>query len=215
MVRRRGAIGSRRGLTLMEILLVLAIIVAMSALAWPTLERPFAAERLRRSGDQIRAHWSRARNRAVESGEVYSFQCQLQGGRYLVERYAGLDVETAQSTGFGVNATQSSVSTAATLKLDETLPHGITITAFEVDQDNRTTSQTKEFGTEDPSTSRDETWSQEVLFFPDGSTTSAELTLQNQFGASITVSLRGLTGVSKLGEVSGGSETAEPTKEKR
>src|SRR5690242_20515691 len=149
---------TRYGFTLMELLLVLAILVAIGALVYPSLERPFAAERLRRGGDQVRAHWSKARNHAIESGEVYVFKCQLQGSRYLIERYAGMDIETTQSSGFGVNATTTNASTGKTLKIDKSLPPGVTISDFQADVDARTSQQQAQSGTEDPSQSRDEVW---------------------------------------------------------
>jgi prepilin-type N-terminal cleavage/methylation domain-containing protein len=216
LLEREGGGLKRRGLTLMELLLVIAIMVAVGALVYPSLERPFAADRLRRAGDQIRAHWSKARNRAIDSGEVYVFRCQLQGSRYLIERYAGLDIETTQSSGFGVNATQTSASTTPTLTIDKSLPKDVTISGFQTEADARSSQQAMEFGTADPSQSRDEIWSTEpVLFFPDGTCTAAELTLKNEYGATVVVSLRGLTGASRLGEVSAGSEERAAAEEER
>jgi len=205
----------RRGLTLMEVLLVLALLVAMGAMVWPNLQRPFAAERLRRAGDQVRAHWSRARNRAIDSGEVYSFRCQLQGSRYLIERYAGLDIDQAvTSTGFAATASDNATPGTPALSIDKTLPAGVTMSDLQTEADARTSSQAMEFGNEDPSQSRDETWSTPVLFFPDGTSTTAELTLTNQYGATVMISLRGLTGGSRLGEVSADENYRAPALEK-
>lgn len=193
---------------------MLAVIVAVGALLYPSLERPFAAERLRRGGDQVRAHWSKARNRAIDSGEIYVFRCQLQGSRYLIERYAGVDIESAPASGFGVNATQTATTSTKTLNVDKSFPPGVTISNFQVDVDARTSQQKMEFGNADPSESRDEVWSTEpVLFFPDGTCTAAELTLTNEYGATVLVSLRGLTGASRLGEVTAGSEERQPEAE--
>jgi Tfp pilus assembly protein FimT len=194
----------------MEILLVLAVLVALGAMVYPALERPFAAERLRRAGDQVRAHWIKARNQATNSGEVYSFRCQLEGSRYLIERYAELDVQTTQSTGYGVNATQSSTATTAALQIEKSLPPGITVSNLQVEEDARTTQQAMDVGVQDPSQSRDETWSTHVLFFPDGTTTTTELTLTNEYGATILVQLRGITGVSRLGETTAADDSPAP-----
>jgi len=85
---------------------------------------------------------------------------------------------------------------------------------LQTEADARTSSQAMEFGNEDPSQSRDETWSTPVLFFPDGTSTTAELTLTNQYGATVMISLRGLTGGSRLGEVSADENYRAPALEK-
>jgi prepilin-type N-terminal cleavage/methylation domain-containing protein/prepilin-type processing-associated H-X9-DG protein len=43
---------TRRGFTLMEVLLVLALMAAIAAMAWPALRNPFAGHRLRAAADQ-------------------------------------------------------------------------------------------------------------------------------------------------------------------
>lgn len=193
----------------MEVLLVLALLVAIGAMVWPSLQRPFAAERLRRAGDQVRAHWSRARNRAIDSGETYAFRCQLQGGRYLIERYAGLDIDQAvTSTGFAAPAASNAAPGTPALTIDKVLPAGVTISDLVTEEDARTTSQTTDVAQVDVTQTSDATWSTPVLFFPDGTTTTAEITLANEYGATVLVSLRGLTGGSRLGEVTAGAMNA-------
>lgn len=200
----------------MEVLLVLALLVAIGALVWPSLQRPFAAERLRRAGDQVRAHWSRARNRAIDSGEVYSFRCQLQGSRYLIERYAGLDIDQAvTSTGFAAPASSNATPGTPALSIDKNLPAGVTITNLTTEDDARTANQAMEFGQDNANQVSDATWTTPVLFFPDGSSTTAELTLANEYGATVFVSLRGLTGTSRLGEVATDPNSPPPTAEAR
>jgi hypothetical protein len=44
-------------------------------------------------------------------------------------------------------------------------------------------------------------WSQPILFYPDGTTSDASLVLANANQLSIRVTLRGLTGISQIGEV--------------
>src|SRR5687768_6658103 len=59
---------SRRGLTLIELLLVLVLLVVMGSLVMPVFTGGFASVRLRRAGDQVMTRWANARARAVESG---------------------------------------------------------------------------------------------------------------------------------------------------
>jgi hypothetical protein len=51
------------------------------------------------------------------------------------------------------------------------------------------------------SASRDVTWSSPILFYSDGTTSTAEIILANEQGRAVRVSLRGLTGVAKVSEV--------------
>jgi len=49
-------------------------------------------------------------------------------------------------------------------------------------------------------------WSQPILFYPDGTTSDARLTVANEQGRYIDVTLRGLTGVVKVSDVYLGQE---------
>jgi len=40
-----------------------------------------------------------------------------------------------------------------------------------------------------------------ILFYPDGTTSTARLLLRNEYDRSIELSLRGLTGVARVGEL--------------
>ncbi len=51
---------ARGGFTLLELMLVLAILLAVAALAWPVLSRAMAVERLRKAADRVHAEWVRA-----------------------------------------------------------------------------------------------------------------------------------------------------------
>lgn len=71
--RRSGARRERAAFTMMEVVLVLAIIILILGLTLPLLERPLAYERLRQAGDQIIAEWTTARIDAMRTGEEQSF----------------------------------------------------------------------------------------------------------------------------------------------
>jgi hypothetical protein len=43
-----------------------------------------------------------------------------------------------------------------------------------------------------------------ILFYPDGTTSEATVTIGNQYGGRISVSLRGLTGVARMSDVFSG-----------
>jgi Tfp pilus assembly protein FimT len=74
----------RRGATLLELMLVMAVIVMVIGLTWPMLERPFAYEKLRNAADIVRSEWTTARVEAMRSGEYQIFRFQPQSGVYEV-----------------------------------------------------------------------------------------------------------------------------------
>ena len=62
----RGMNDSRRGMTLMELMLVLTIIAVVGAFVLPVLKGPLTNQRLRKAGDAVRAEWNRTRVRLIE-----------------------------------------------------------------------------------------------------------------------------------------------------
>src|SRR5258706_606102 len=72
----------RSGLTLVEMVLVLAIMVLIMGLARPLLERPLAYERLRHAGELVMAQWTVARTDAMRSGQEQKFTYQPRTGGY-------------------------------------------------------------------------------------------------------------------------------------
>ncbi|HID77774.1 MAG TPA: hypothetical protein EYP56_17480, partial [Planctomycetaceae bacterium] len=117
----------RAGLTLVEVMLVLALVVFMAAIIWPALERPMAAQRLREAGDQVRGVWVRTRVRAMSTGQTYLFRCAAGSSQYVVEAQAGLEpatrgVATADAMAAPLTLDSSTVSAYAE---EGTLPEGI------------------------------------------------------------------------------------------
>lgn len=80
----RGAARRRRGVTLLELMLVMAVILMFAGLVWPMLARPLAYENLRSAADIVRAEWTSARVEAMRSGEHQIFRFQPGSGVYEV-----------------------------------------------------------------------------------------------------------------------------------
>src|SRR6266496_1137126 len=94
--RRHASSSSRRAFTLLEVMLVMAILVAVAAVAWPQIHRAYESVRLRKAADQVQAGLSHARVEAMSSGvtQVFRFEpnrseehtSELQSRRDLVCR---------------------------------------------------------------------------------------------------------------------------------
>src|SRR5262245_46707133 len=74
----------RHGLTLVEVVLVLALLVVIASVSTPLLQRSFERASLQNGGDLVRAAWSKARIAAMESGQAQVFRCEYQGSRYQI-----------------------------------------------------------------------------------------------------------------------------------
>src|SRR5690348_15415484 len=67
---------TRSGFTLLELLLVLALIAAISAMVWPLLAGPLATQRLKRAAEQVRTQLIKARTQAINTGETFGVTYQ-------------------------------------------------------------------------------------------------------------------------------------------
>lgn len=74
----------RRAFTLMEIVLVMAIMVIFAALSYPSIESMYSGARLEGAGDAVRAAWSEAQAHAVNETRSYRFAIVPGKGNYRV-----------------------------------------------------------------------------------------------------------------------------------
>ena len=200
------------GMTLVEILVVLALLVVIGGLVVPVFEGSIASVRLRRAGDQVITGWSRARAEAIESGTPYQFRFTPDTGKFVTEPWTGLlGSEGSSSTGTG-NAGSTSTSTTTTNNSTSS-----TTTSAETSSSVTNTAlpdeiifQSGELAVEDfQSGERSVASLQEaqaslsapILFFPDGTASEASILLTNGKKQFVRVTLRGLTGVGRASEV--------------
>jgi len=196
------AVGGRHGLTLLEILLVLALIVVVFAVAVPTLTGSLSNQRLKKSGEVVRAAFSRARVEAMRTGRIQAFHSQVGGNRYdVVPWYVAEDaVEADVPDADDVSATSAAGWGLIDEQAAETLPEGILFVHETEIADERTETIAAEAADTAAAARRYDTpWSPPVLFYPDGTTSDARVVLRNERGWIVAVELRGLTGVARVG----------------
>ena len=174
---RRG----RPAFTLLEVILVMAIIIVMMAVAVPTLDGLRGDTYLRGASDEVREAWANARSQSIEDGIPYQFSVQQGTTKYKVSP------DSSQSSGSG-GSTSANTSNNGTVQKtayvsEGELPNGILF--------NPPSGATDGSG-----------WCVVVTFLPDGtvkpydnSTEDPHIDL-NEAGSHVilTVSVRPLTG---------------------
>jgi Tfp pilus assembly protein FimT len=189
-------------MTLLEILLTLCLLFILASLTWPALGRPMASQRLRDSADQIRAEWVRARVKAMSSGEVHVFHFAPEADAYSIEAYADED-DAISGTGVDpvADAVEDGEEVSGSRSLHHRLPEKVRFAAGQAAAASN--AQPAGFGTPSADT-RASTADRRVFFYADGTCSDAQLSLVNEYGQTIALSLRGLTGVVTVGEVRSG-----------
>jgi prepilin-type N-terminal cleavage/methylation domain-containing protein len=78
----------RRGYTLFEVVLVMAIMVIIAALASPLMfEGLYGSTKVSAASDMVRAHWAECRHQAIEHGRPYRFAVVPNTGKFKIEPY--------------------------------------------------------------------------------------------------------------------------------
>lgn len=185
----------RRGLTLLELLLVVALLAVIASLATPSLGRAFSSVKLRRVGDEVLAAWTEARNTAIQSGQVQQFQFEPGTARYQIAPWT-----TPESAGEIAEPDLTNTQALAGEK-ETTDPEIVFETGQLVDEQSRTRSAGEPAEVVSLKASGGEAWSRPLLFFPDGTTSDASLTIKNKSEKYLRLHLRGLTGVGRKSSV--------------
>lgn len=187
---------NRPAFTLLELVLVLAIIAVVAALASPNVIQAFRRQTLKNSGDAIRAEWAKARTRAMTSGRVQIFRCSMGGNQYRTDTWV------SASDAFGVTG-QASAAAPQQIGLDATssqdfreLPNGVSFYASDTVSESRELATDAEVGGVAGSM-----YERRIYFYPDGTCTTGQVVLINDRQQFVVVELRGLTGASRVSEV--------------
>jgi Tfp pilus assembly protein FimT len=192
---------NRSSFTLLELLLVLALIVVLFSLSIPALRRPMATQRLRKAADAVRSEWTRTRVRAMRSGRIHAFQYELNtANRYRVSPWQmdsdALEAADATQSGFRTDASPSERMYQA----EFALPEGVSITSSE-NKDVRSFLLAQDVSGQVDRALGGQWSDPPVYFYPDGTASTSELLLRNTYGDSIRLRLRGLTGLVEVSEV--------------
>ena len=183
--------------------MVMAIIVMIISLAVPALQRTLRSYRLRKSADIVKGEWARARNRAIQTGDIQVFRCTPNSGQFRIDSWVSefsMDPATMQSQ---VAGQQGALALPPSSNGFEQLPEDVMFTTAQVALDSRALTVEQELGTGASSFGGGE---QRIYFYPDGTTSTARLIINNSHDQYVVIDLRGLTGIAKSSGLLGPEE---------
>jgi prepilin-type N-terminal cleavage/methylation domain-containing protein len=181
-----------QGLTLVEVILVLALLVVIGAVSAPLLEGSFSRAGLQSAADVVRGAWSKARIAALQSGQTHVFRFEPHGGRFQVVLINDLGLPASNDLQPQIPGTEQRPVDMLRLSRSR-LPDGVFFAAADISSSRQLAAMLPDV--------EGGSWSQPVVFHADGTTSDASLLLSNQNQNTIRVTLRGLTGISNTGHV--------------
>lgn len=189
----------RPAFTLIEIVLVLALLVMITAIGWPVLRGPLAAQRLRSAAEQVRTAWATARVEAMTTGQIHTFRYQTESGTFHIEAWGGFDA--AIEGGLGDDQKENETLEPVEEGSGEKLPENVVFIGAIQRTDARAIATSESLGGSSFSGDASSGAAPPVLFYPDGSTSTVELQLTNDQAQFVVISLRGLTGIVTVGQI--------------
>ncbi len=207
MSHRRAS--KRTAVTLFELLLVLALLVAVAGIAIPTFESMIGSRRLGQSIEKLQNEIMAGRVTAMRTGQAQVIRMTLQGQDYSIAPWlggseaqdasagatvmqSGQIIQTQPASGGAVLASEASGST-------KQLGEGVQFSAVETLVDSRNALAIQQAGgtvpTDVGSSQGDGSGlSSPLLLYPDGSCTTAQIILADSKGRRMAIQLRGVTG---------------------
>ena len=195
---------SRLAFTLLELLLTLAVLAAITAVSIPHVGSLLGDRRLVRAGDQVQIEMNRLRVDAMRQGRVMMIEALTGGNSIRVKPFHSVTDateaidQTGSQSGLLAGATQGSIAAPATNQPERLieLPAEVTIASVGVVSAARA-AEIEQASLADQSAG----WSRPVLFYPDGSTSTAAIVLRHRTMGQLTVKLRGITGQATVSQV--------------
>jgi prepilin-type N-terminal cleavage/methylation domain-containing protein len=187
---------SRRGVTLVELLIALAIMVVLASLAAPTVARAWERYRVKLAGGQLRAALTHAHVEAMRTHQIQVLRFELGGSSYYLQPWMAGDevINVAAEEAYEQSTPQYQVKPVEEMKL----PEDVTFEKAQARFDTRALEIEDEASKQQSGMTQ---WSQPLLFYPDGTSSQAKITLANPRGEAVQVTLRKLTGLATVSDL--------------
>jgi prepilin-type N-terminal cleavage/methylation domain-containing protein len=186
----------RSGMTLLELMLVVAIMVVLAALAVPSIQRTFARQALKKGADRVRVAMGQARVRSIRTGVEHAVFISPGGAFFKVAPFSQMQqVNTSAS-----QRQQISDQRRQNNFEEDLLPQGVEFIGTQVGSDGRSA------GVMQASEGGSSSAMRPILFYPDGTSQDATVILRNEKQFTMEVHLRGLTGIARTVRPQAGSQ---------
>lgn len=185
----------------MELVLVLTIIVAVGAMAAPIFQGTMQTERLRKSIQLVAADWVSTRATAMETGQTQAWVCSIGSSGFSSSTYSnssGLtpsDAAASVVNSTGLSTTSTSASGGG--DFGQSMPEGYSIHEVQVSEGDTIL-------TLSPMTSTN-AGTGTIFFYPDGTSSSARLTVIDEKQRTMTVVMNGMAGTVRVLKDIGGA----------
>jgi prepilin-type N-terminal cleavage/methylation domain-containing protein len=203
----------RAGFTLLELMLVLAVLTVIGAIASPMLGSAFERQALRAGAETLRLQWEEARLKAMKTGQAQVFMCQLGTNSYSIKPLmlqsdlTNVGQGATLATMGGLVQTQNMgggtvvVAADPTVSYDKQLEEKLSFLSCMAVSDMRAAVVAQDAQMSGSGDVNMQTMASSVFFYPDGSTSTAEVRIQSERGDVRILRIRGLTGHIQLLEL--------------
>ncbi|MDB5384628.1 MAG: hypothetical protein JWM11_274 [Planctomycetaceae bacterium] len=189
-----------RGFTLVELLLVLGLLVTLMGIAYPSLAKFRLEQQLKQGAELVRLQMKQARLRAMESGLEYQFRYEPGGKQFVVvpAEYSAIQAQQQANQHSG-NGKPQSVYWKTHGKFDAKVKFSTNL----FDQGIAPQPLPKEFlsGFERPDDLSRASWAAPLIFHADGSARDFAMEIEDEKGAYVTLSVRGITGSVEISQM--------------
>lgn len=179
----------RSGYTLLELVIVLALLVVLTGIIYPSFDTMYADYKVTAASDMVRAGWATARSHAINESRPYRFSIIPDRGNFRIAP------DSSEFWAGGNDAPPSaSDPNQPVFTQDGTLPREIRFVTIEALQNGAVAAGGESAlpaGGVDPNL-----WVTRAVFLPDGTVAEdIEQPIQGKAARPVIVSLRALTGV--------------------